>query len=39
MNNFDGLGKPPLVYNPTLYGANIDQASPPLPPARVPVGS
>jgi hypothetical protein len=28
VNNFDGLGNPPLVYNPTIYGGNIDDVSP-----------
>ena len=26
--NFDGLGNPPLVYNPRLYGGNVDAISP-----------
>jgi len=30
VNNFDGLGNPPLVYNPNLYGGQIDQVSPAL---------
>ncbi|MCC6539575.1 MAG: carboxypeptidase regulatory-like domain-containing protein [Bryobacterales bacterium] len=40
VNNFDGLGNPPLVYNPTLYGANIDQVTPALIAGgtRFPVG-
>jgi len=40
VNNFDGLGNPPLVYNPTLYGARIDQVSPALIAGgtRFPVG-
>jgi hypothetical protein len=28
--NFDGLGNPPLVYNPRLYGSNVDAISPSL---------
>lgn len=30
INNFDGLGNPPLTYNPTVYSGNIDQVSPAL---------
>jgi len=30
VNNFDGLGNPPLSYTPRLYGGNIDNVSPAL---------
>lgn len=40
VNNFDGLGNPPLSYTPTLYGGNIDNVSPALLSGgtRFPVG-
>lgn len=38
--NFDGLGNPPLVYNPTIYSGNVDNISPALIAGgtRFPVG-
>jgi hypothetical protein len=38
--NFDGLGNPPLVYNPTIYAGNVDAISPSLiaQGTRFPVG-
>jgi hypothetical protein len=38
--NFDGLGNPPLVYNPTVYAGNVDAISPALisQGTRFPVG-
>lgn len=38
--NFDGLGNPPLVYNPTIYAGNVDNISPALVAqgTRFPVG-
>ncbi len=30
VNNFDGLGNPPLTYNPTVYSGNLDTLSPAL---------
>lgn len=40
VNNFDGLGNPPLVYTPTLYNGNIDNLNPALVSqgTRFPVG-
>lgn len=29
-NNFDGLGNPPLVYSPNIYGGQVDNLSPAL---------
>jgi hypothetical protein len=38
--NFDGLGNPPLVYNPTIYAGNVDNITPALigQGTRFPVG-
>jgi hypothetical protein len=38
--NFDGLGNPPLVYNPTVYAGQVDAISPALiaQGTRFPVG-
>ncbi|MGH9632968.1 MAG: hypothetical protein ACRD7E_32090, partial [Bryobacteraceae bacterium] len=30
VNNFDGLGNPPLVYNPSVAAGNVDEVSPAL---------
>lgn len=40
VNNFDGLGNPPLSYTPTVYSGNVDAISPALiaTGTRFPVG-
>ena len=30
VNNFDGLGNPPLLYTPTVYAGHVDHVSPAL---------
>lgn len=40
VNNFDGLGNPPLVYTPTIYAGRVDELGPALiaQGVRFPVG-
>jgi hypothetical protein len=40
VNNFDGLGNPPLLYTPSVYNGQVDQVSPSLiqQGVRFPVG-